>query len=77
MGCVISRYKSDHLSDVNIILEGLVNYVSSPGSTAMDRSLSLAESIARNGQYGHFLLLTKLEVLHSSSCASSRKASNI
>ena len=28
---------------------GLVNYISSPGATAFDRSLSLAESIIKNG----------------------------
>lgn len=32
-----------------IVSSGLVNYVSSPGATAFDRSLSLAETIIKNG----------------------------
>lgn len=38
------------LSWVNISVPlGLINYISSPGATAFDRSLSLAESIIKNG----------------------------
>lgn len=35
--------------EVRIQYLGLVNYVSDPGSTAFDRALVLAQSIAKNG----------------------------
>jgi hypothetical protein len=32
-----------------LLATGLVNYVSSPGATAFDRALTLAEAISKNG----------------------------
>ncbi|KAF8913745.1 ClpP/crotonase-like domain-containing protein [Gymnopilus junonius] len=41
-------YTARTLTAVEALEWGLVNYVSTPGTTAFERSLSLAESIARN-----------------------------
>lgn len=48
MGFVRLSFLLPSWVNLNVPL-GLVNYVSSPGATAFDRSLSLAESIIENG----------------------------
>jgi len=45
------------------LLEGLVNYISSPGSSAFDRSLKLAETIAKNGEFCVQRMLPHVNVL--------------
>ncbi len=64
----------------NRLFKGLVNYVSTPGTTAFNRSLELAISIAKNG-LGFVLFITFTSTLircvFSSVGPSSCEASNL
>ena len=47
----VSHSWSRYVMLISSLFEGLVNYISSPGSSAFDHSLKLAESIAKNGDF--------------------------